>query len=407
MKNTYEFIKLVLASFVSQSGSYFLTIAITAFILETTGSLTKASIVFALTYLPSAINSAKLGNFIDRKLSKELLIMNEVLSIFVTILCGIALYYQWSLVILCFFIALRAILTFVHKTGCLTWIKRISPPETQNSRVKLNSLGFFLSTAVAGIMVAYFLKEISIPLIISIDIATYVISILTILFLNQLSQISVPEKIDRVSFFATINNIAQVQMIKRSFVFVVISQAIFQGAYTTLVSYLPISHFNIGTEGTGYFQLAASIGIILGFVLVWILPHLLMDNEKGIPYRGLFAGFIGLVALGVITTTTSVYQAIFMFYLMNFTYECIWLHHFAEFFRISPKHSIGQYAFVLGAFSSFVMSICVMGYAVAIDIFGLPLGVLSFLTILLAISIIYTLIKTKQKTVTQQIGVST
>ena len=67
--------------------------------------MTKASLVFALTYLPSAINSAKLGNFIDKKLSKELLILNEVLSIFATILCGIALYYQWNLAILCLFIA--------------------------------------------------------------------------------------------------------------------------------------------------------------------------------------------------------------------------------------------------------------------------------------------------------------
>ena len=64
MKNTFEFIKIVLASFVSQSGSCFLTIAITAFILEATGSVTKASIIFAFSYLPSAINSAKLGSYI-------------------------------------------------------------------------------------------------------------------------------------------------------------------------------------------------------------------------------------------------------------------------------------------------------------------------------------------------------
>ena len=402
MKKTSEFIKIVLASFASQSGSYFLTIAITAFVLESTGSLTKASIVFALTYLPSAINSAKLGSFLDRKLSKELLILNEILSIFATILCGIALYYQWNLAILCLFIALRAILTFIHKTGCLTWIKRISPPETQSSRFKLNSsLSFFLSTALAGVMAAYFLKEGSIFTIISIDIGTYIISILIILFLNQLSPVSIPEKINNVGFFATINTIYQTPMIKRSFIFVVTSQAIFQGAYTTLLTYLPISHFHIGTEGSGYFQLAASTGIILGFTFVWSLPHFLKDNKGGVPYRGLFIGVIGLIALSVITTTTSVYQAIVMFCLMNFAYECIWLHYFAEFFYESPKQFIGQYVFVLGAFSSFIMSICVMVYAIAIDIFGLPFGVLIFLTVFLAVFTIYSLVRTKQKTIGQ------
>ena len=174
-----------------------------------------------------------------------------------------------------------------------------------------------------------------------------------------------------------------------------ISQAIFQGAYTALVSYLPISHFRIGTEGTGYFQLAAFIGITLGFILVWALPHLLKDNRKGIPYRGLFVGSIGLFALSVVITTTSVYQAIVMFCLINIAYESIWLHYFAEFFHVSPKQFIGQYSFVLGASSAFVMSICVMGYAVAIDIFGLPFGVLIFLTIFLAIFTIYNLFKAK------------
>jgi MFS family permease len=88
MNSTIEFRKLLFASLVSQAGSHFLTLSIASFILLETHSIVKASLVFSFSFLPSVFVSAKLGAWVDRSISRKLLIFNDVLAAVLSAVCG-------------------------------------------------------------------------------------------------------------------------------------------------------------------------------------------------------------------------------------------------------------------------------------------------------------------------------
>ncbi len=92
-----EFIKILISALISQSGSHFLTIALSAMVFSQTGSAVKASLIFVLSYLPSVFVSSSLGGWIDRSISKRFLAANEVLAIAISILCGACVYYEFPI----------------------------------------------------------------------------------------------------------------------------------------------------------------------------------------------------------------------------------------------------------------------------------------------------------------------
>jgi hypothetical protein len=378
MQNRTEFIKLQLASFVSQSGSHFLTIALSAFVLVSSGSVIKSALVFILSFLPSIFFSAKLGNWIDGHLSRWLLARNELMSVGASALCGVCIATKAPLIFLCLVISARSLLLFIARTGGSKWIKVISPPEVQSGRIKLFFLSFFLSTAVAGIMAGTVLGQSSILWVVVIDIATYIASFCLILFLRELPRHAVPEATS-VQVVQTVKEILRLPEIRQQFISVCASQAVFQGAYSVLVSYLPIRHFHLGLSGVGVFQFAASIGIILGFAAVSVWPSMFSKEEGSWPFR-LVIG-LGAGSLLACSTIDFLPTAAFMFFSMHFAYECIWLFNSSEFFRQSPATCLGRYQFTLTACASFIMAVSTLGYSVLITHFGLEMGVLTLMIV--------------------------
>lgn len=378
MHSRSEFAKLWAASFVSQSGSHFLTIALAGYVFATSGSIVKSALVFVLSYLPSVFFSAQLGNWIDLKLSRWLLARNELISIVASGLCGVCIAFQAPLVCLCVVIGLRSLLLFIARTGGSKWIKIISPPEFQAHRIRLFFLSFFLSTAVAGILAATVLVHGSIPLVVAVDIATYVLSFLMILLLRELpshdTAISTPASINIIS---TVSEILRTQELRSNFLAVCLSQAVFQGAYTVLVSYLPIHTFKMGVGGIGPFQLAASVGITLGFGIVSLWPQIFQSHEGRWPFRMVL--ILGIASVIQCVTADLIPTSLLMFFSMNFAFECIWLFNQSEFFRKSPAKSIGRFQFTLTSSASFLMASFTLFYSALIQWYGVQIGVLSTL----------------------------
>ena len=383
-----EFIKTLIAAFISQSGSHFLTIALSAMVFSQTGSAVKASLIFVLSYLPSVFVSSSLGGWIDRKISRTFLIRNEALAIVVSILCGACVYYELPIGALCSVVALRSLLLFTSRAAMTKWVKVISPQELAASRIKLFFLSFFLSTVAAGILASLFLGKVSIWSIIAIDVATYGIGIATISLLQNLELDSLaPIGTNANGLIATVSEILSNPMLKASFIAVCFSQAIFQGAYSILVSYLPMQHFGIGLSGTGIFQVAASVGIIGGFLVNWRFPSFLKGHGS-LPVRLIACTAIGICGL-LLTTQSDLRLGVASFFVLNLAYECIWLFHSSEFFANSPAKNVARYQFTLSSVASLLMASCTLGYAALIDQIGvksgvaltLPIGLLAWLAI--------------------------
>jgi hypothetical protein len=262
----------------------------------------------------------------------------------------------------------------------MKWIKSISHSELQAGRAKLFFLTFFISTAIAGISAGIALSQSSILLVVGLDILTYLLSGNIILLLDgspvldQRSQKVVGSQ-RSIGLLDTVSAIFQSAEIRTSFLFVCLSQAFFQGAYSVLVSSLPIHHFNIGMKGVGLFQIAASVGITSGFLLNWFVPSLFREIGK-FPWKSFLWSLAAALSLLLCVSTGSLVLSVSLFCLLNFTYECVWLQNSSLFFQSSPKEEMARFQFTLSSVASFVMSIVTMAYAVAMESFGFMTGTL-------------------------------
>lgn len=391
MDNRAEFNKLLMASFVSQSGSHFLTLALSAFVLVSSGSPTQSGLIFVVSYLPSILVSAKLGHWIDQRIGKLLLIRNELISILSTVICGLLVAYKAPIILLCLVLGFRSLLMFVGRAASTKWIKIISPPDVQTARIKLYSLSFFLSTALAGVLLGLTIGQASIWKIVLIDVATYLLSAGFMFSLKTLPATAIIENTSEAGqqprLTDTLKSILQMPLVRSSFLIVCFSQSVFQGAYSALVSVLPIQQFNIGISGVGSFQVAASIGITGGFLINWFLPKVFEEKRPNLPLRALVIGIGGVLSLLLAINTSALMISLLSFLALNFCYECVWLHHSAEFFRASPKLSAARYQFTLSACASFVMALSTLSYSFAIEHLGFLYGTVSILSVGVLIAI--------------------
>lgn len=359
-----ELKKIFTASFISQTGSHFLTLSLAGYLLASTGSIVEASLVFVLTFLPAIFVANNVGTFIDRNLSNSLLIYTDLLSLMVTALCGISLYYRTSLYSLGILLALRSILGFTTRSALLKWIKIISPLADQAKNMRFYFLSYFLSTAFAGILASIVLSYGGIQSVVFLDMLTYVLSILVFTSLSPIALTNLHGKIETSSFFSVLAAVFQTKQSRSAFLMVCVSQAIFQGAYSNFVSYLPLRRFSLGINGIGYYQLAASLGIILGFVILWKFPTIL----KGIGSVRVTALFsITLVSLYLLVSTHQLWLSIFTFWGMNFLYECLWLNANSDYFEHMPPERAAAFQYVLSSSASFSMALVTFGYALLLQ----------------------------------------
>lgn len=137
---------------------------------------------------------------------------------------------------------------------------------------------------------------------------------------------------------------------------VCLSQSIFQGAYSTLVSYLPIKKFTQGISGVGRFQVFASAGIILGFIVLWIYPDALKIRHRKLNWKSLSAFLGALLLLYLTISSDQLTESLFLFFGMNALYEVLWLNSSAEFFRSSPAQAVARFNFSINSVAAVLMS---------------------------------------------------
>lgn len=388
----FEFTRILGASFISQTGTHFLTIALAAYVFVSSGSTIQSALVFVVSFLPSILVSAELGDWIDRRLSRLLIVRNDLIAAALSALCGACIYFKMPLVLLCAALSVRSILSFTGRAAATKWIKLITPPELQDRRNKLFFLSFFLSTALAGVLAGVVLAHGSIVAVVTIDILTYLLGIGLVMTLRaQPEGVGSPAAASgqaRPKLLDTLRCILQMPSVRTSFLLVCFSQAIFQGAYSVLVSYLPIRHFALDVSSIGLFQLATSIGLTAGFLLVWFFPSKINDENIELPLRAIGISAVAVVAALLLSVSHSLPFSLFLFMVFNLAYECVWLHHSTKFFRASPKNYMARYQFTISACGAFFMSISTLGYSAAIESFGLGLGV----TLILASGLIFALL---------------
>lgn len=390
MNRRTEFCKLLFASFISQTGSHFLTLALSGFVLMNTGSAILSSLVFVFSFLPSVLVGPKLGQWVDQRISRYLIARNELFSIGSTLICGVFLHLNLSIYFLCAALALRSLLLFIGRSASLKWLKNISEPKEQADRIKFYYLVFFLSTAVSGLLAAKALVTVSIGTIVLIDCASYVLALALYLSLSPLRAPSSTVAVNSTETFTSVREtlfeIFSSPALRASFLVVCISQAIFQGAYSSLVSLLPVRVYEIGAEGIGFFQIAASLGIIGGFLVNWFAPKFFSGTSGRASKKTFLVVGFGVVSLTMCAVSSFVLFSLIQFLLFNLAYESVWLHHNSDFFSKTPVEKVATYQFTLASTAAFAMSLFTLGYSALAETLGATQGTILMLFIGIALS---------------------
>jgi hypothetical protein len=177
------------------------------------------------------------------------------------------------------------------------------------------------------------------------------------------------------NFLSTLGEMLSVRATRTALFLIVFSQAVFQGAYSALVTYAPIKQYGLGLSGVGFYQLAASLGIISGFLVVWFAPRLFSRHNSDLLWLTVFIAILGCAFVFLTVSANSILLSLFSFYIFNALFECIWLHYSAEFFRASPTGRLGRYQFVCTSLAALTMSLMTLLYTTAIHLWGGAIGV--------------------------------
>ena len=404
MSSSGEFRKLLFGNFVSQTGSHFLTLALVSLVYAESGSPVQAAIVFVFSYLPSVILAGFLGSWVDRSISRKLLIGNDALAVILSVAAGMTLAMHLPLSVLCLVLGIRSILLVVGKSAATKWIKMITPPAEQGGRIKIFFLTFFLSTAISGSLAGIVLQGGDIATIIALDVFTYLISMTVSGLLKPLPVASLSPQSERpLSLFKSVYRLVfERPELRFSFALVIVSQAIFQGAYAVLVTYLPMQQFGLGLGGIGSFQVSASIGITIGFVLNWLYPEIFSSKGNSRSKMIWTVASMATMALILSAKTASPKLALLSFCAMNISYEVIWLYFSADFFRQSTPEEVASNQFVLTAVASFFMAVMTLTYSVAIQEFGGVHGLIWVLAIVGAVRVVGKVFSLSKRTTAQR-----
>jgi|GEM_PF-2396528 len=361
MKELYsraEFTKFLFANFVSQTGTYLLTWSLSAFIFSRTQSILYASLVFVISYLPSVFFSSKLGNLIDRYISKKLIVSVEIVSAILSLFCGYLIMNQSDLTLFSVILIIRSLLGYFNKSAFNKWLKLISPVEKQAQRLKLHKITFFLSITFSGLLVSAFLTKDSIYTITIIDVFSYLLSALVVLsFKNPVYSYIENKSEYNISLINTYRYIFSIPRLKAAFALVVLSQGIIQGSYAVLINYLPLHSFKLPIQSVGIFHIAVTIGILIGAAVVYFFPNFMHEKKSHDPSKSLFCIVLAFVSIVLLCVNKSIPLAYLLFFLQSVLYELIYVHQSAEFFKACPRQHVARLQFNLQASAGAFMAI--------------------------------------------------
>ena len=272
-----DFRRILGSSLVSHVGSYLLTLALATYVYLESHSAIAAGWIFIFSYLPSALGSSVIGRAIDRRLGRGLLIGADFLAAGASAACGILVQAKAPLLFVGLLLAFRSLLMFTTRAAGLKWVKETSPPAFLVKRNQLLGLTYLLSSAIAGGIAAGLLDRNQLPWIVGIDVATYFVSMSLCLGLRG-KIAPAPDSASSPAdggVLSTLQEILGNPALRRPFLLTMLSTALFQSAGMCLVTLLPISRFQLGGGGTGWYQIAYSVGVLLGFLLIWMKPTIL------------------------------------------------------------------------------------------------------------------------------------
>lgn len=364
------------SSFFLQGGSHFFTLALSSYIYVLSKSPIQAALVMVFSFLPATFFSVRLGQLVDQKTSRGSMLLNLCLSFSMSLLCCLVFTAWPNIYAQCLLLGARSLSVFTTRGFLTKWIKIYAEQKSQEKSIKIFYLTYFLSSVGSGILVGHFLKYQNVYILAAMEgvlLLTGLALFARLPFAAVTQEIRNQTQGNKEPFSAVLQQIASAPNLKVHFSLVCIATLVFQAAYSALVTNLPLRYFSLGAAGVGKFQVAASIGIVCGFLVIWLWPNLLQSKRNYLlPISiSIFLGLSCLFAIAVLSYQGSVSIALVAFMALCWIFEVLWLYSMSKVFTAAASSSIGTIQFLLNTLSSLLMSLNTLAYAIFIEYFSL------------------------------------
>jgi DHA3 family macrolide efflux protein-like MFS transporter len=315
--------------FTSVIGSMLTQFALGIWILKETGSITQFSIIFLSITLPTVLISPVAGVIVDRFPRKQIMIISDSVAGLSTLILFLLIITNqleaWHIYIAS---AISSIFNSFQTPAYQSTVSLLVPKKQlgrANGMIQLaDSTSFIIAPLIAGIL----LHTNGLPVIMIIDISTFLFALITLLFarfpkIDQKEQITLNIQSflqDAIEGWRYITD-------RPGLILLLISSAITNfllGFYNVLFQPLILSISNEQTLGT--VLSITGIGMILGGITMsaWGGPKKRVKGMFGFSVlNGIFIGMAGITE-SIIFITTCIFMALFVLPISNACGQAVW-----------------------------------------------------------------------------------
>lgn len=367
------------ANLASAAAAAMVNIFVAGYVKQLTGAALWAAAAIVVAYLPPLFIGSYLGGLIDRKLQRNGVMLAELLTVGLTVGCGLAVVNHAPLSAILLLLGLRSLLVAAVRNSLTRWLKLDAPAELQESRMQLFILTILLALPASGLAMGW-AATVAGQVAVSITAIAVVLHMVSFGIMSRLPAKPpqlVKGKPDRPpvanddGLISTLREIFSNPILATLFVTRIFAQPVFQAAEQILVS---VKGASLGATGMAKMQIVGGLGLLAGFFLIrQIKPQSL---GKG-PVLGIIGIGLGCLLLAAHPETTAF--SLPAFFGMTVIYEIIYVYSVSRFFKLAPPEAVARYSITSTHIGGTLMSVSAMLFALLIDHTGFGVGALAFI----------------------------
>lgn len=364
-----------LAFVISSAGSVLLHIVFAATLFRSTGSGLLTALFLSLQWLPVFVVILYKSNWDDGRNPRKSWMRYDLLSAALTL--PVLLFIDKPNFLMIFIILFsRGIIDHVTRILKTIASRTIFPQEKSVLYASILQTGYHFGIGLAAILGFTMSSSFSLVSVTVIDIASYIIAAILLLFVKDLYTVEVKTQANS-SFLSQMSDFKQAIMSHKKLLFCVvlppITSALFQGTYSVLQPIFPLKILELDTDAVALSYVFLSVAILLGSTSFTIMSkkYALYEGDfSKIKFLTAFFGCISVLSYLACVSLRHPLLCAILFSVMVLAFEMLFMIGYAGVVAYSPKGQLGSVFAITFSIGCCAASLCAVLTGFILDFFA-------------------------------------
>jgi MFS family permease len=360
-------LRLYLTTFITGVCGNMIIIFISAYVYDTTGDPALSAAILAASFAPQAFATRIIGSAIDKYGSVAALIFLSAINWCVGVAALELVRSAGSVFVILPLILVRALCAASERANTVKLLRSAVGLAAIRNALSIMNFVYFAATAIAGLGL----------IVISLKSVTFLIGVVTVLYVGVIA-VALPiaayrgrldqERKTEVDIVVAVSaeTVREREKLIQSlglYIWLVrVSEAFYQGAYSALVTYIPLHIFATSHVSVGAYQVAASLGIVLGFGFAQLLLRASRNAKQIVFIVGVCGAFASIGWIASVNDGFPLWGSLMAFCVLNIGYETIWLFATVRIDADAPFDQVAEISFRTGAWAALWMAVLAVSY---------------------------------------------